>query len=554
MSQPGFTYIPSKGERFLDRIIAAVAPRIAYKREVARRELHYFRYASARSNEGRKNTRFQNISGETAIGNRERLQMQWNAIELVENSGLAEGIRKKFVQYVAGSLRFQALTGNKTVNKIYEDYVKSVTGKSVDLSGENSLRRLAGLVISGIIVKGDSMLNVVRQGREIKLQGIEADRIGNPLDWKASDSYVGGVHLDEYGRHIAYDIFTRDRNVGIYRFTRTLERFDKNGMPCALLSKSPLTFDCIRGRTLFKTAIDNISYLRDMRNYELQAMIWASSRSGVFHTHNGQLPEQLPFDESTNAGSPATDANGNASRYVTIKPNTLTALGIGEDVTLHQNDRPSPNVINMYHDTTRELCNGLGISYGLGYNMAGLTGPAVRAVNKQDSRTFHQWQGNLEEDTLDPVGFQILANGIAWGEIPWHPEFYKFGWIFPADISIDGGRDTTSDLALRRAGLLAGSEITREASMDLDEVQAANARETQNLFELAENMRRNLAAKGIEVTLAQCMSAMIPEGSGGKSFMEGAAVANKAEAEAEAAAIATATERPGATSEGADLD
>lgn len=535
-------------ERVLDRLVAAVSPTRGMQREIDRRRLHLFRHQSAESNPGRRNVSPAEIAGETAAGNRERLQMQWNALDLVDNSGLAEGLRKKFVQYIAGMVRYQARTGDKRINSLYEDYIKVCTGKSLDVSQRNSLRSMARLAVSSIMVKGDIGFNVVRNGNYLQLQGIEADRIGNPHEYKASRNYIAGVHLNESQVHLGYDIFTRDRNSMQYRFTEYIPARDRVGFPRFLFAHNRFNFDEVRGRTIFKTAIDNVKFLHEMRRYELMAMMWAGSRAGVFYTNTGELPGGLPYD--ANVATTNNDRFGNTTRQTLIQPNAITAMGIGERVEMMASDRPSPNVIGMYHDTIREIACGLGISYGLAFELTG-TGPSVRTQNAQDARTFALWQDMIDEDFLGQALILLLGNGIDNGEIPYHEEWHKYGIIFPPSITIDSGRESYANIALREAGLLSGSTITGEAAEDMEEVQEAITRETENYIELAQAMVERLAKKGIKLSLTDVLTMMLPKGGGGKPINEGASIAVKNTAEA----LDTAKNGTnGATSEGVELE
>lgn len=557
-----FQYTPGKWEKRVDRVVGFFSPRRAMQRELDRYRYSMFRHQAAQSNPGRRNTALGSIYGETAQGNRERLQLQWNSLDLIENSGLAEGIRKKFVQYVCGSLRFQMRTGNKQINSLYESYFKDVSGKGLDLSGRNSLRRLAGLAVSGTLVKGDAGVNIVgrdvrlgaKRKRVVNLQGIEADRIGDPYAYMANRNYVGGVHLTDYNEPTAYDIFYRDPGNSLYKFDQTIPRRDESGLPRFLHTMNPLNFDEVRGRTAFRVAIDQISYLNDMRKWELMAMLWAGSRAGVYHTNTGELPADLPFNQ--NASELPTDRFGNRLDQVKINPNTLTALGVGENITMFASDRPSPNVIAMYCHVIREIAGSLGLSYANVFDMSGTTGPAVRSVNKQDDRTYKLWQMNLGEDILDPVAFVLIGTGIENGDIPYHPDWTNWAYGFPASISIDSGRDAVEDIALMEAGLQSGQNIAQENADDLEEIQGQRSREVLNLIELAvETAKAASEITGTPVQWQDVYTFMIPKGSGGKSTAEGLALSKKALAEA----VSTATdakdaEKAGATTEGVAVD
>jgi hypothetical protein len=59
---------------------------------------------------------------------------------------------------------------------------------------------------------GDCGFIIVRDGEDLKLQSVEADRIGSPYDQTDTDKYIGGINTDDYGRPVSYTIFTRTIN------------------------------------------------------------------------------------------------------------------------------------------------------------------------------------------------------------------------------------------------------------------------------------------------------------------------------------------------------
>lgn len=456
----------SKWVQRLDSTIAALAPAYATKRMVSREKMNRFRYLSAQQTEDRRNSSQFTASGETQLGDRERKIMNWNAVELIENSGLASSIRNKFINYICGTLRYQSRTGDRVVNDEYEHYLQARFGKCFDITGNNTMRQMAGLVVGGLVVKGDCVLHPIRMEDTLYWQGIEADRIGNPLEYMVRDDFIGGCHLDFTGRKIAMDIYRRQRLSGQYFYERTEPTFNDAGLPNMLFTYNRNTFDDVRGRTVFKSVIDNIHYLRQIRDYELAALSWAASQSGIYHTKSGELPSDLPFDKLPDE----FDFDGNAISRFRVTPNTVQAIGVGEDVTMFQHDRPSPNVIALWRDTVREIAKGVDLSFGLVWDMSGISGPAVRADASHDKRALTSWKMNLTEDILRPVAIMELGNGIANGEIPYHPRWMNGEYQFPAHPTIDAGRESAADISEYAANLTSGADICAEESRDVEEV------------------------------------------------------------------------------------
>lgn len=476
---------PSRAERFIDGIIEAFSPGRALKRMEQRAILTHFRSKGAIANNVRPNAHPMSAAGNTMRGNRERLQLMWNAIELVENSGLCFSIVSKYQHYVCGSLRYQARTGDKGVNRLYEDYVKMRLGKSIDYSGRKTFRQMCMCGIAGQMYKGDFGLNVVRESPEepLYLQGIEADRIGDPYEFRSTDTYIGGIHFTERGaRPIAYDLFAREANTGMYKFDMQVQaRTPTLGLPNFLHSMNPFSFDAARGKTIFATCIDNASYIESIRNYELEALAWASSQTGVYYTNTGALPQDLPFTNQTQN----QDAYGNVLHQFSATPGTITALGLAEKVEMFKNERTSPNVLAMYRSTIRDICLGAGLSYAFVYDMSGLPGPAVRAASAQDKRSIEGVRMNQKEDVLIPSGTLILMEGISNGDIPFHPRWNKHDWLFPAHPTIDVGRESSANINENLAALNTGANIAAESGEDIEEIHEQIGIETESLMSVA---------------------------------------------------------------------
>lgn len=382
--------------------------------------------------------------------------------------------------YICGTLRWQSLCGDKATATIYEDYIKAMTGKGLDLTNRFSLRQMCMLDIKGIALKGDVGTNIVRQGNDIYLQGIEAERIGDPFMYQISNSYVRGLRLDPSGIILAADVYYRDRMSSRFVFDQTIPMRDDRGFPRFLFIVNPISYDDYRGVSMFKSAIDNATYIDNMRQQELQALMWAASQSGVYHTNSGTLPEQLPFDNAT-----VLDDSGNRINTYTLRPNTIQALGTAEKVEMFQHDRPSPNVLGMVKDTIRDICVGFGVSFEFGWDQSGLTGPAVRAVSSQDARAFEVWQHLLQEAKLDPTVGLLLGNGIANGDIPFHSDWQKWRWQFPAKSTIDAGRESSSNIEEIAAGINTGARVASDDGMNINDIHDQLGLETETKIQKA---------------------------------------------------------------------
>lgn len=540
-------YKPKRFAGFVDNMVGLFAPGMAERRLDARVRLHVKQHlmsaGSAQSNNARPNANPNTSPGETNRGNSERRQMMWNSLELVENSGLASAIEMKIADYVCGRIRYQARTGDRGVNRMYEDYMKWKLGKASDFSRRHTLRVQGMLAVRGIVVRGDVGLNVVKEANDFYLQGIDADRIGNPYEYRATEDYIGGVHLDTRGGYSAFDIFTKDRMSGYYSYDMTAQAYNNIGMPMFLFAKNPRNFEEVRGRTVFSAILNQIYYLEKVREYELQASMWASSQSGVYYTNSGTIPEGMPFDNTTEV-----DQFGNSLVRFAARPNTITAMGTAERIEMFKNERPSPNVMALYRETIREVSTGCNLSFGFVYDLTGLQGTAVRQASGQDNRTIQGWQMMLQENLLDPTAILFLGAAIARGDLPFHPRWMQGAWSFPAKPTVDQGYESTSNINENVAGLTPGQTIAAERGDDFEETQEQIGHETSNWITVAKNIANECDIKDWREVYGMLRA--------GKSIMMSPAfeAARAGQLEAQSGASPKDPEEAGATSEGADME
>jgi hypothetical protein len=184
---------------------------------------------------------------------------------------------------------------------------------------------------------------------------------------------------------------------------------------------------------------------------------------------------------------------------------------------MFQHDRPSPNVIGMYDNTVLDICNGIGCTKSFGYNMEGLTGPAVRMCSAQDARAIQVWQEMIREQKLDPIIILLLGDAIAKGELPYHPNWLSWDWFFPAKPTIDVGRESQANIEEIQAGLNTRAKVAAEANLgDIEDITAQLGHETQEQIEQAQAVAKSI---GEGVTWQQVYPLMFPQRKGGGGMM-----------------------------------
>ena len=123
-------------------------------------------------------------------------------------------ILNKEAMYVCGQIKYQAGTGDPYTDNVYEQYWNEWT-KKCDITGRHSFRGLIQLAHMSMRRDGDFGFILVNHEGRLKLQSIEADRLGNPHEVsKPKENYISGVYIDDYGAPQKYRVFKIKMGVG----------------------------------------------------------------------------------------------------------------------------------------------------------------------------------------------------------------------------------------------------------------------------------------------------------------------------------------------------
>jgi lambda family phage portal protein len=447
----------------IERVIALASPREAARRQYERK-IYEFGYDAANPGRARgtKANSLFNAASENQQNNRDRVKMMWEVRDLVQNFSFVKSILLKEAMYVCGKIQYQANTGDPSADMAIEQYWNH-WAENCDLTGRHVFRQLVQLMHVGMRRDGDSGFILVAQGPELKLQTVEADRIGNPNQAGTSEqNYFGGIKVNELGQIVYYRVFTRNIH-GQYS--------DPTEVPPDSFVHyfDPLRSDQYRGITAFDTVIPHARDLYELLQMEKMAVRWASSQTGIITKQDPSLTEWKSGDTSKN-GTPLES----------IEAGKLLRLLPGESVTQFPGtNRPSATFTGFITTLVREMANGLNLPFSFVWDPSTLGGATARLESAQTQRCFARHQNLLTEQVLDKIKNAVLTRAIAFKLIP-PIQTYKQGmWQFPAHITADVGYQTQADLAMLASGLKTRSDIYGEMGLDFEEQTQVLAREIQ---------------------------------------------------------------------------
>ena len=459
----------------IDKAVAFLNPQGAVNRIIARQKLVNFSYDAVKYTRERKGP--SSLSGaEDYRSNYDRVELMKRARDLAENVGLVRSILMKFASHTAANISYQARTENPEVNTEVEAYWAEWWDKC-DLTTRHTGSTLMQVAMMSMLRDGDFLIVLVRdKDGNLKIQGIEADRLGDPFKVYTSLDLIGGIHIDrDTGAPSAYDIY--NRSIGdFYTYQATIPSSQ------AFHLFDPLRIDQYRGISAFHTAINDATDIYDIINFEKMAAKNASSQAGIVKRNNNNASDlsSLTNDE---------DLNGNTIKLEAIESGKISYLEPGEDIIFPDGpSRPSGAFAEFHKILLRNICLGLGIPYSFAVDPSAMSGPTARLEMQQAGRTFRRYQKLLDDKVLRPIKNIVIADGVARGLIENNvgTRTTKGIFNFGANVSIDLGRESASAISEFKTGLRTAADIYAERGQDFESAMRQRAIEAKLIKDLAE--------------------------------------------------------------------
>jgi lambda family phage portal protein len=458
----------------IDKAVAFLNPQGAVNRMIARQKLVNFSYDAVKYTRERKGP--SSLSGaEDYRSNYDRVELMKRARDLAENVGLVRSILMKFASHTAANISYQARTENPEVNTEVEAYWAEWWDKC-DLTTRHTGSTLMQVAMMSMLRDGDFLFVLVRdKDGNLKIQGIEADRLGDPFKVYTSLDLIGGIHIDrDTGAPSAYDIY--NRSIGdFYTYQTTIPSSQ------AFHLFDPLRIDQYRGISAFHTAINDCTDIYDIINFEKMAAKNASSQAGIVKRNNNNASDlsSLTNDE---------DLNGNTIKLEAIESGKISYLEPGEDIVFPDGpSRPSGAFAEFHKILLRNICLGLGIPYSFAVDPSAMSGPTARLEMQQAGRTFRRYQKLLDDKVLRPIKNIVIADGVARGLIEDNVGSRTTRGIFNfgANVSIDLGRESASAISEFKTGLRTAADIYAERGQDFESAMRQRAIEAKLVKDLA---------------------------------------------------------------------
>lgn len=486
---------------WFDRAVEAIAPELGRKRMQARIGMELFRYQAAQSDRifMPKTIGF---PAESAMTARDRVVMMWETRDLIENFPPAVAAMRKFSTLLTPT-EYAPATGDREYNQLVADYFHEWC-KRCDFQGVHSFKKMCELATGMRPVDGDCGFIERRTPDGIKLQLVDAARIGNPNEITSPDfHYVSGITVDDFGRPQSYRIYTITAQG---QWTSPEEISAQNFRHYF----DPFRSDQMRGVTDFHSCLQTARMLTEILKAEMVGVRYASEQALLIFNERGQAQTRDVFSP----GTPNILPNGSNEKDESSKYGTLKYLSTGDSVS-QVPSRPSSAFQGFVDELKREMALGLRWPYGVLFNAENLKGPGVRAEFAQADRIANEQQGCLSDKVLSPIKNDVILEAIASGRIPLPPKKSGENYIatlsrairgdfrFPPRLTIDVGRDSTANLNENRQAIKSPQQIAAETGTDayqtIDECVASVA-----------YLRDRCAEEGISETEVRLLTQTIP--------------------------------------------
>jgi capsid protein len=525
-----------RSQPFFERAIAAVAPSWGLQRMQARVAKHLFEYQAAQSNRlfSPKTWGTPSESSRTA---RDRKVMMWEARDLVENFADSFTVLGKFSNNCTPT-EYSPATGDPDYDAQVADYFHEWC-KRCDVTGRHSFRKLIQLAVEMRPVDGDCGFVTRRMRKEVKLDLIPADRIGNPNAVSMGDNEFDGIIVDGIGAPEFYRIF---------KLTKEGQYTDPEDIAARYFRHyfDPFRADQYRGVSAFHAVIQIARMLKGILDAEMVGVKFASQQAALVFNERASAPTRNLFQPTGQTLPTGAQRQDEYSDMGTIK-----YMATGDRVEVMPS-RPGTAFQGFVDHLDECIARGLDIPYGVLFGTAGYKGPNVRAEFAQADRVWARHQGILADKVLDPTKDDVILNAIAEGELPMPKakegetvvqalrRACRGEWRWPAKMTIDAGRESTANLNEHRQGILSGQQIAAQQGYDYFATLEQKAQAAAKIKALSEQY-------GVPETAIELLTSSLP------STPAAAAAAGENVAAAAAAAQADSVPQAGPTQASSEL-
>lgn len=393
-----------------------------------------------------------------------------------------ESILSDFETYVVGDLRYRPNTGNKDADRKICEHLEFRFAHA-DYGGTQDLTGLAKLAVRSKKRDGEAGFCYVEADGTLKLKGVSADCIGNPLlSSNFGPCNYNGIVVDPVSEApVQYDLWRRIPKVNAYVFERSVpaNQFIHFFDPFRLTGQ-------FHGVTAFKNAITRSVDIEQIVQFAVQNIKFRSSQIPAIQNEQGK--PKAPG--SGYVAQPNTSNNVPRPYQIGIEGVTQNFLQLDEGYVEFPHDFPNANFIEIKDDLKGDIAISVHLPGEFCFrSQAG--GVLQRFYIEKAQRTFDEEKRLLLRQMLNPYKNRVLQHDVdaGWLNLDEFPGLagslvlFRGAWHMGRSVSTDYGHDTDSDIKLIDANLMSPEEYLGDNARDADEIRATKRARAQQVIE-----------------------------------------------------------------------
>jgi hypothetical protein len=360
------------------------------------------------------------------------------------NFGLATRICRGLSEKI-GYLTPLSASGDERWDRISDEHwaERACEAGVIDAAGRYDIREMQIELNAAAFGDGDILPVMVRQSTGgIMLALYEAHQIATPsnLDPSQIRSWVDGVQINKFRRHIAYGLLNTDHQ------TREVSVISAKD---ALYYCHPDAIGRIRPPTILRHAINHMidisEILADVKltiKVAAQLGLYIKNQKGNPAGWNGPsgIASHLR-NELQEEGTPESPKRETKVEDFFKAVGGIANLADGADIGTIQDTRPHPNQIGLLNHLVRDIAWGVGVPPEILWDIRELRGANTRLLNADLDRWI---AGKLlrQQGWMRRFRAIWIANEIEAGRLEEPPagaKFWKCTWLPQASITADAG-------------------------------------------------------------------------------------------------------------------
>lgn len=496
----------------LDRLIAAVSPETALRRERARAALQLTRTYEAATTSRRTEHWHRLGTDSNAVIGPALSMVRAKARHLVRNNPYAESALETISTHIVGPYGIGTRFASKRAADAWKRWADST---DCDADGVNDVAGLQDLAIRTIAESGEVIIRRRRRrvgnglAVPVQVQILEPDYLDTSKSGtlpNGAGRIVHGVEFDMIGRRVAYWMF-RD-HPGASTRTSSLVGASVR-VPASEISHAFKSTRAGQARAIswFAPVLLKLSDFDEFDDATLMKQKIAACLA-VF-TRDVEGPDSPigkgPRDDSTD---PLAD---------TLEPGMITRLQPGEDIEVVQ--PPATNEYAAFAKAQLQaIATGLGVTYeDLTGDYTGLPFSAARMSRMRHQRKVERWQWRIAVPRVCVPIWQWFAEAAVLSGVLGEGDTAAPTWITPPLPMLDPDKEVAANRRAVRSGQKTQQMALREQGLDPAEVLAEMV-EWNRMIDAAgvvlDSDPRNMSEAGQRHSATAAASSDAPKGDG----------------------------------------